>query len=172
MSQPLKEILLGRFDKNQVIDLVNQDQEAFRNILEFTLGDEEKLGWRAAWVLYHATEERDIRLTHHIPSLIDAIRDKKDGHQRELLRTILKQHPGEEKEGELFDICMGIWEQIGKIPSTRLFAFRVMLTIAKRYPELNTELGFMVQDHYTETLSPGIRKSLIKMVAKPPYKQK
>lgn len=166
MSQSLKDILLGRFNKIQVIELVNQDEHAFHKVLQFSLGDEEKLGWRAAWVLYHATEEQDIRLINHIPSLIDAIRDKKDGHQRELLRTILKLHPEEEKEGELFDICMDIWEQIGKIPSTRLFAFRVMLHIAKKYPELNAELSFLVQEHYTETLSPGIKKSLQKMYAK------
>lgn len=59
---------------------------------------------------------------------------------------------------------MEIWEQVGKIPSVRIFAFRLIVRIARKYPELKNEIAFLTQPHYTETLSPGIRNSVHKLL--------
>jgi urate oxidase len=70
----------------------------------------------------------------------------------------------EKQEGILFDKCMNIWEDISKSPSVRGFAFQIIITTVKKYPELISEIEFLTQNHYLETISPGIRHSIKRMI--------
>lgn len=160
----MKEILTGRFNKEELAKLLNADREKFEETLIIALQDIHPVSWRAAWMLYHAMEEQDRRLQPFLPQLIAALKGKGDGHQRELLRIIGLLDITEDYEGVLFDACMEIWEQVGKIPSVRIFAFRLIVRIARKYPELKNEISFLTQPHYTETLSPGIRNSVHKLL--------
>ncbi|TVQ08580.1 MAG: hypothetical protein EA361_16375 [Bacteroidetes bacterium] len=160
----MKEILAGRFNKEELVKLLNADREKFDETLLIALENKHPVSWRAAWMLYHTMEEKDRRLQPYLPQLIRALKGKGDGHQRELLRIIGLLEITEEYEGILFDACMEIWEQVGKIPSVRIFAFRLIVQIARKYPELKNEISFLTQPHYTETLSPGIKNSLQKLV--------
>lgn len=164
----LKASLLGRFDKTEMVAVVNSEPAAFAHILSWALEAPPPLGWRAAWVLFHAMDKADKRLQPHVPALTAAIAGKADGHQRELLRILEGLEFAEEDEGQVFDACMNIWEQVGKIPSVRIFAFRILHRIASRYPELLAELTFLTQSQYTDTLSPGIRNSLERLCTKSP----
>lgn len=166
MQDLLKERLLGRFTKDDMIDLVNADEAIFEQALGIALRNEETLSWRAAWVLYHAMHQGDHRLQVHCPALIEAIHGKSDGHQRELLRILSNLEIPEENEGQLFDLCMNIWEQVGKIPSVRVFAFRMICRLAEKYPDLQSELTFLCQPHYLESLSPGIKNSVERTIRK------
>jgi hypothetical protein len=160
----MKERLQGRFRKEDMVSLINQDPSCFAETIEIALGNQPLISWRAAWVLYHSMEENDPRLRPQLPILIEAIKGKTDGHQREILRIIERLDIPEEHEGVLFDTCMNIWEQVGKIPSVRVFAFRIIYRIARKYPELSNEIKYITQTHYTETLSPGIRNSVERMI--------
>ena len=73
-------------------------------------------------------------------------------------------HLTENQESLLFDVCLTIWEDIAKSPSVRGTAFKFLLKIVKKYPELSEEIGHLTQSHYTESLSPGIKHSFIRMV--------
>ncbi len=159
----MKEILLGRFRKEDMVDRLNSDPESFCETLDLALDGLETVSWRAAWVLYHSMTEQDVRLQPHVEEIINAIQGKKDGHQRELLRILEKLDIPEELEGLLFDVGMTVWEQTGKIPSVRLFALRNILRIAKKYPAIKSELDFFTDFHYTESLSPGIRNAVERM---------
>jgi hypothetical protein len=67
-------------------------------------------------------------------------------------------------EGILFDICMDVWEQISKAPSVRVNALKLIVKIANKHPELKQEISFLAQDHYLESLSPGARHSVRKLM--------
>ena len=111
-------------------------------------------------------DENDERIQKRIPDLIAAVEGKKDGHQRELLKILYLMELTEEHEGLLFSICSDIWEKIGKNPSVRFTAFQFIIKIAKNYPELFNEIEFLMQDHYVESLSPGIRRSLLRRLGR------
>jgi len=160
----MKERLQGRFRKEEMVCMLSQDPACFAETIEIALANHPLISWRAAWVLYHTMQDGDARLQPFIPMLIEAIKGKSDGHQREILRILEKFDIPEEHEGVLFDTCMNIWEQVGKIPSVRVFAFRIIFRIAKKYPELTNEIKYITQPHYTETLSPGIRNSVERMI--------
>lgn len=161
----MKEILAGRFQKEDVVKLLNSNIDCFYQTLGIALESDYPASWRAAWVIYNSIERNDSRLQKSVADIIKAIRGKREGHQRELLRITGQLEIPEEFEGVLFDICMDIWEKTSNIPSLRLFAFRNIYRIASRYPELKTELTALTQPQYIETLSPGIRNSLRQMLS-------
>jgi len=79
------------------------------------------------------------------------------------MKVIKNMYVDDELEGYLFDICVSIWEDIDKIPSVRVMAFQIIANILKKYPDLKSEIIFLTQNHYVETLSPGIKMSFIKL---------
>ena len=111
-------------------------------------------------------EENDKRIKKHIKKIVQAVKDKSDGHQRELLKILLMMDLDEKYEAGLFDLCSDIWEQIEKSPSVRINALKMIIKIAKKHPDLKQEISFLTQDHYLESLSPGARHSALKLVSK------
>ena len=51
-----------------------------------------------------------------------------------------------------------------KKPSIRYTAFRFLVKITDKHPELRKELNFLLEPRYFETLSPGVKKGVYKML--------
>ena len=134
--------------------------EFFEEAIELAISDKQPYSWRAAWLLWSCMEENDQRIQKHIKKIVNSIKTKDDGHQRELLKILLQMQLKEEYEGIIFNICMDLWEQINKKPSVRINALKFIIKIAKKHPELAKEIIFLTQDHYLETLSPGVKHSV------------
>jgi hypothetical protein len=132
--------------------------------IKLAVVDKQPYSWRAAWLLWSLIDENDPRIKPYIKDIIDSIATKADGHQRELLKILLKMELNEDHEGYVFNICMNLWEQINKKPSVRFTAFVFIVKLAKKYPELRNELKFLTQIQYMETLSPGVKRSLARMI--------
>jgi hypothetical protein len=163
METELENVLM-KFYKTEMIRYLATHPESFIEAIHLALADKQPYSWRAAWLLWSCMEKNDIRVKVHIRSIIECINEKNDGHQRELLKILYLMDIDEELEGILFDHCIRIWEKINKKPSVRFNAFKVILKISRKYPELSQEIGFLMQDHYTESLSRGVRRSLIRMI--------
>jgi hypothetical protein len=163
MESSLENILMNSY-KDEMISFMNSHLEHFEEAVILALGDKDKLCWRAAWLLWICIEKDDIRIKKHINKIIKVIPHKKDGHQRKLIKILSVMKLNEEQEGRLFNICMNLWEGLDKPPSIRWTAFKFILEMGKKYPELKEEISFLTQDHYLETLSPGIRHSISKAI--------
>jgi hypothetical protein len=164
MQESLGNILINPWNKDYLLNYFNSNPEQFNEAVRIALSGEQPQAWRAAWLLGHCMETNDKRIKNHIKSFIEVVKNnKKDGYQREFLRILEKMDIDEDLEGYLFDACMDIWETINKIPSVRIYAFRILIKIAAKYPELLNELDFISQEHYIETLSPGIKTSFTRM---------
>lgn len=149
--------------KKELVELINSGPQYFNESIKIALSDEAPICWRATWIISSAIKKNDKRLIKHIPDFIAAIDDKGDGHQRELLKVLSKMDVSDEEEGRLFDKCITIWEKIGKSPSVRVTAFKLLVSIAKNYPELKEEIVFLTHQDYIDTLSPGIKNSVLKL---------
>ena len=110
------------------------------------------------------TTKNDSRIKPHIQKIIQVLPKLEDGHQRELLKILLKMDLEKSFEGLLFDLFVDLWEQVRKQPSVRSFAFKGMVKVAEKYPELKNEVLLLTQSHYINPLSPGIRKSILKSI--------
>lgn len=163
---PLLEVLNSRFNKEVFMKSLNESSNRFKEAIQITLSDYQPQSWRAAWIINHSTNKNDERLQPFVVQFTSILLTKEDGHQREILKILLKMEIPEDLEGVLFDKSVTIWEDVAKSPSVRMIAFKVIVKIATHYPEMKNEISFLVQDHYLDSLSPGIKNSMLREAKK------
>ena len=163
MTSALEEKLITSY-KEEMISFLNDHPEYFDEAIQLAISDKQPFSWRAAFLLWSCMKENDKRVQRYIKQIVDSIKTKKDGHQRELLKILSKMEIKEKYEGKLFDVRMSLWEQIRKQPSIRMTALKFILKTAKKHPELKEEIVYLTQDHYLESLSPGVKNSIKRMV--------
>ncbi|MFW6351188.1 MAG: hypothetical protein ACOC2E_02270 [Bacteroidota bacterium] len=160
----IKKKLAGHFNKNELVKLIKDDEKLFDETLKLAINQQkDNIGWRAAWILNQVIIKNDDRIVSYASQIIEIIEEKEDGHQRELLKIIEKISLDEKWESKLLQLSIGIWKQVGKSPSVRIVAWRIILKIVEKYPELQTEIAVLSDDCYAESLSPGIRSSFFKL---------
>ncbi|OGU34750.1 MAG: hypothetical protein A2068_05325 [Ignavibacteria bacterium GWB2_35_6b] len=150
--------------KNEMISFLKSHPEYFDEAIQLAVSDKQPYSWRAAYLLWGCMDNNDSRIRNYISLILNSIKDKKDGHQRELLKILYKMEISKKYEGKIFDICFNLWEQLNKDPSVRMTAFKFIIKIVKKHPELMEEIIFLTQDHYLETLSPGVKHSIEKLM--------
>ncbi|GAB5410060.1 MAG: hypothetical protein BalsKO_24250 [Balneolaceae bacterium] len=149
-----------------MVEFYKNHPECFKEAIEMALTKEEPFCWRAAWMIGGDIKKNDQRFNPYISKILRYLPEFEDGHQRELLKILLQISLTEEQESLLFDLSVNLWEQVRKKPSVRHFAFRGMMKVADKYPELKHEILVLAQPLYINPLSPGIRQSVIKAVNK------
>ena len=162
METALENILTNEY-KDGMISFMDAHPEVFKEAIELAISNKQPYSWRAAWLLWSCMDENDLRIRGYIQNIIDSLPEKKDGHQRELLKILLVMDLDEEQEGFLFDVCITIWEQINKKPSVRFTAFKFIIKIAKKHPDLFYEIAFLTQSQYLDSVSPGLKESIFRM---------
>lgn len=165
MQSKLRAILLKR-KKSEMVEFYKNHPECFEEAMEMALSKEAPFCWRAAWMIGGNLKKNTQKITPYITKILELLPEFEDGHQRELIKVLIQCDLEEDHQGILFDICISIWEQVRKKPSVRYFAFRGMIKVAEKYPELKNEILVLAQPHYINPLSPGIRQSVIKSINK------
>jgi hypothetical protein len=163
VESTLENKLLNSYKKD-MISFMKAHPEYFEEAIELAVANKQPYSWRAAYVLWSVIEENDKRIQKHIKKIVNAVKTKSNGHQRELLKILLMMDLDEKYESVVFDICMNVWEQINKAPAVRVNALKMIIKIANKHPELRQEISFLTQDHFLESLSPGARHSALRLI--------
>lgn len=161
MSETLRSVLIRR-RKSEMVEFMNNHPGSFDQAIELALENEENFSWRASWLIAGVMEKDDQRVRPFIQKIIEVLPDRDDGHQRELLKILLKMELDEDFESLLFDISVTLWEQVRKQSSVRYYAFQGMMKVVEKYPELKNEVLSLAQPHFVNALSPGVRKGIYK----------
>jgi len=164
METALEHVLMSMY-KEGMIDFINKHPEAFDEAVRLALTNKQPYAWRAAWLLWSCMCENDKRIAPYVTDIVNALNGKNDGHQRELLKILYLMDIDDTHEGFLFDLCVGIWEKINKQPSVRINALKIVIKIAQKHLELYNEISFLTQSHYVETLSPGVKNAVERLIA-------
>jgi hypothetical protein len=163
MQTELEQILISTY-KDGMIAYMESHPEAYEEAVQLAISDKQPFAWRAAWLLWSCMEMNDQRVQKYIKEIVTSVKSKNDGHQRELLKILLLMDIDKKYEGILFNLCLDVWEEINKTPSVRMTAFKFIIKLVKKHPELSKEITFLLQERYLETLSPGVKKSISKMM--------
>lgn len=163
METALEQVLI-QFYKKEMLSFMQVHPEHFPEAVELALSDKQPYAWRSAFLLGDCMEENDTRIQAYTKKIISVLPGKETGHQRELLKILIKMELDDEDEGFLFDFCVTLWEQIDRVPSVRYIAFKFISRIAKKHPDLLNEVILLTQDRYMDTLSPGIRRAISEMI--------
>ncbi len=159
------EHILTHSYKSDMISYMKSHPEDFEEAINLAIADKHPYSWRAAWLLWSCMDKNDQRIRRHVGRIIDILPTKGDNQLRELLIILQQMELNDDCEGKLFDICVNTWEKIGKQPSVRYNAFKLMVKIAKRHPDLSREIIFLTESHYTDSLSDSGKKSIFKMIS-------
>lgn len=145
--------------KNEAVELIIAS--GFDDTLKFALTSHTR-AWKASWLLNQAAIETELFLNDHVFSICKAIPGKPSGHKRELLRLLESVELMEVNEGAIFDIAISCWEDLGAQSSCRMIAFRLMLKVGKKHPDLIPEIKSICDERFLGGLSNGIKNSIIK----------
>ena len=165
MAETKLEHILTNSYKADMISYMNSHPEDFEEVIELAIADKQPYSWRAAWLLWSCMEKNDQRIQGYVEKIIDTLLSKNDDQLRELLIILQQMELSDDDKGKLFDICINIWEKIGKQPSVRYNAFKLMVKIIKIHPDLYKEITFLTESQYTDSLSDTVKKSISKMIA-------
>lgn len=165
MEKSLEHIIITSFKTDQISYLASHPEE-FENAIQLAISDKQPYCWRAASLLWSCMEENDRRIQKYLQQIIDCLPAKKEGHQRELLKILMRMNLNENYEGNLFNLCVGLWEDTNNQPSVRYIAFQSMVNIAKKYPDLFREIDFLTENQYLNSLSPAVKKAIKRMIKK------
>ncbi len=160
---PFEELLISSY-KDGMIAYMHAHPEAFDEAATLAVTDKQPYAWRSAWLLWSCLTPNDARIKKHLNKFIRYIPAAQENQKRELLKIALSMKLSERQESRLFDISIDLWKDISKDPSIRMMAFRMLLKISEKYPELKTELLLLADEHYLKTLSPGIRHSIRRLI--------
>lgn len=163
METALEWVLTNAY-KADMISYLSAHPEDFEEAIKLAVADKPPYSWRAAWLLWSCMEVNDPRIQGYVKNIIDTISDKNDNQQRELLIILQRMEIDEELEGLLYNHCVRVWEKTDKKPSVRFNAFKVMVKIAKKHPDLTREITLLTHDQYMDTLSGTVQKSIFGML--------
>lgn len=164
METKLEHMLTNSY-KAEMISFLKSHPEYFEEGIRLAVSDKQPYSWRAAWLLWSCMDDNDRRLQKYIKKIIDTVPATNDGQQRELLMILQRMELSERYEGKVFDICLTIWEKTGKRPSVRYNAFKLILKIVKKHPDLFREIEFLTESHYMDSLSNGVKRAIYRMLA-------
>lgn len=160
------EIILITSRKAQMIAYLNVHPRDFTEAIKLAISNRQPFSWRAAWLLWSCMKENDERVFGYIDDIVRSLPGKKIGHQRELIKILLLLELEEKYQGLLFDLCLSIWQKLENKPSARFTAFKMILKIGEKHPDLKDEINFLVGNEYMNSLSAAVRKSVLKMLEK------
>jgi len=163
MLSPLKHILTHEY-KDGMIVFLNTHPAYVIEAIELAIKDEQPYSWRSAWLLWSCMDKYHLICQEHTDAIINSIPSKSDGHQRELLKILYVLNLNDDQEGLVYDMCVRLWEDIQKKPSIRYTAYRFLIKIAQKHPDLLNEIKYLTEKQYIETLSPGIKKGIYKLI--------
>jgi len=164
-TESMLEHVLTHSYKADMIAYMKHHPDDFDELIKLALADKHPFSWRAAWLLWSLTEEDDKRIQRYAADIVDSLPNRNDNQQRELLLVLQRLNLADEWEGKLFGICIAIWEKTGKQPSVRFNAFKLIIKIVKRHPELSKEIDFLTEPQYMVSLSDTVGRSVHRMIA-------
>lgn len=165
-QSPLKYVLTHNY-KDGMIKFVMDNPVVFDELFELSISDDQPYSWRSAWLIWDCIEDNDPRLASKIDLILDIYPSLSESQQREYLMTLDKVELNEQQEGILYNLCESLWKDVKQKASIRYRAFKMMIKIMKKYPELQTEFPFLITDYYIQNLSRGAKHSVNKLIHNP-----
>lgn len=163
METALEHILTNAY-KADMISYLKSHPEDFEETIKLAISDKQPYAWRAAWLLWSCMDQNDQRIKKYVKDIVKSITTKNDDQKRELFIILQQMELEEEYEGTVFNSCVDVWEKIGKKPSVRYNAFKLMTKIAQKHPDLSNELILLTQDHYMESFSDTAKRAVYKLI--------
>lgn len=156
--------IFSNYRKAEMLTHFKLRPEMFDSMVQMALSDNQPHSWRAAWLLWSVMLPDDERLKAYLPEITEILPHRRQNQQRELLIILQKLTIPEELHASLFDTCINLWQNISHPPSLRYNALKLLVKMAKKHPELTSEIHLYTQSQHLDTLTKGAKDAVRKLL--------
>ena len=137
-------------------EMVLRDDQLFSRVYRLIDYSDPSVAWHAAWVIDLAAEDHPGKLKPYVNDLIDRLPGLSSSSlKRHFTRMLLRQQIPEEKLGRMIDVLFGLIKPSQAI-AVRANAIQLLYQIARKEPDLRSELIWVLETMLEEEQSPGI----------------
>lgn len=155
-------------DIYEILRLVHDSESRKQELYDLIYGEDEKLGYHAAWIFTHSSEQDNKWLFARQNELIDEVLVcKHAGKRRVILNLLYRQPLTEITRVDFLDFCL---ENISskELPAIQSLCLKIAYELCLSIPELMQELKTILEMMEAE-LSPAVgsvRKNVLKAMQK------
>lgn len=133
-------ILLEERSISQIVEYLLESPEQIPSLVKISKHENEKIAWRAAWVLDHLNMQAPSLAEPFYPKFLQILKKTHfSGVRRSLLKIIITAPTVIKEDGELLDLCFK-WIVSPDIPiAVRVNSMQYVHDLLPEYPELKNE---------------------------------
>lgn len=155
-------------DIHEILRLTQQNDKRKQELYDLVMGEDEKIGYHAAWIFTHFSLEDNKWLYDKQNELIDKLLVCEHGGQRRLILSLLYKQPLADLRVDLLDYCLEQMLSVKELPGVRSLCMKIAYELCRTIPELTQELKTTIEMMEGE-LCPAIRsvrKNILKAIPK------
>ncbi|WP_291854949.1 hypothetical protein [Marinilabilia sp.] len=123
-----------------VVQSLIESPKDISQLLELTKSENEKIAWRAAWVIDHLNMRNPELISPFLHDLLQILKNTHfNGVRRSLLKIAVTAPSSIKEDGEILDLCFK-WIYSPAFPiAVRVYSMQFVFDLLPRYPELKNE---------------------------------
>ncbi len=134
---------------------VLSDISLFKKVYSLIFSEDQKIAWRAGWIIDNAAEDHPELLAPFIPDIISKlIVTRNSSLKRVFTRMLGRYEIAEELLAPLIDCCFELLSPSEPV-AVRANAMQVLFNISQREPGLKQELSAVIESQMEEGASKG-----------------
>ncbi len=157
--------LLQERNIDDVVCYVLKNSGEIPLIVDLMKSENEKIAWRAAWVLDHINMQNPDLLFSFLHEILQILKQTTfNGIRRSLLRILITNPTELNEDGELLDLCLK-WIHSPAFPiAVRAHSMQFVFDLLPKYPELQNEFTHLLEFALNDQ-SKGVRSRARKLLS-------
>lgn len=160
---------IGMDDTHEILRLTQQSDKRKQELYDLVIGEEEKIGYLAAWIFTHCSLEANKWLYEKQDELIDEVMMCEHGGKRRVVLNLLYRQPlADPPRVDFLDFCLERMLSVKELPGVQSLCMKIAYELCRTIPELTQELKTTLEMMEGE-LCPAIRsvrKNILKAIPK------
>lgn len=160
---------IGMDDVNEILLLAENDDRHKQELYNLVIGDDEVIGYHAAWIFTHFSSKGNEWLYDKQDELIDElIKCKHGGKRRVLLNLLFKQPLADPPRVDFLDFCLERMMSCQELPGVKSLCMKLAYELCRSIPELMQEFKTTLEIMETDTLPSmrTVRRNILKAMVK------
>lgn len=158
---------IGMDDINEMLRLTEQNDKRKQELYDLVIGEDEKIGYHAAWIFTHFSPEANKWLYRKQDELINEVMTCEHGGKRRLILNLLYKQPlADTLSVNFLNFCLERMLSVKELPGVQSLCMKIAYELSRTTPELRQELKATLEIMEGE-LCPAIRsarKNILKAI--------
>lgn len=160
---------IGMDDIHEILRLAQQSDKQKQELYDLVIGEDEKIGYHAAWIFTHFSSEANKWLYEKQDELIDEVMTCEHGGKRRVILNLLYKQPlADPPRVDFLDFCLERILSVKELPGVQSLCMKIAYELCRTIPELMQELKTTLE-MMDGKLCPAIysvRKNILKAMQK------